>query len=173
MTAGFVLVAGMFLQACFSPVSGRLVDRFPARLIASGSMVLCTLGLAGLAFVSETTPYWQLISLLCVLGVGFGLFAPAITHAVMGSVERRDVSIAAATLATVRLAGQNISLGVATLVLALVVGQHEIRPSDYPNLLTSVQITFGIFAFFCLIGIGASFVGGGHRSEGRRQAAEE
>jgi MFS family permease len=165
MTAGFVLVAGMFLQACFSPISGRLVDRVPARVVASGSMVLCTLGLAGLAFVGTNTPYWQLISLLCVLGIGFGLFAPAITHAVMGSVERRDVSVAAATLATVRVAGQNISLGVATLVLALVAGQHEIQPGDYPNLLTSVQITFGIFALFCLVGVGASLVGGGRRSK--------
>jgi MFS family permease len=164
MTAGFVLVAGLFLQACTSPLSGRLVDRVPARAVASGSMVLCTVGLAGLAFVGNHTPYWLLILLLCVLGVGFGLFAPAITHAVMGSVEKRDLSVAAATLATVRLAGQNISLGVATLVLVLLVGRHEIQPSDYPNVLASVQITFGIFAFFCLLGIGASLVGGGHRS---------
>lgn len=176
MTAGFVLVIGLFLQAAFSPVAGRLVDRVPARLVASGGMCLCVLGLVGLAFIGETTPYWHLIPLLCLLGIGFAFFAPAITHAVMGSVERRDVSVAAAVLATVRMAGQNISLGVATLVLALVVGKHEIQPGDYPHVLTSVRITFGIFAALCAFGVAASLVGGRTggwgRDAGRRQAVK-
>jgi EmrB/QacA subfamily drug resistance transporter len=167
MTAGFVLVAGLFLQAVASPVSGWLVDRVPARLVAAGGMALCVFGLLGLTFVDGSTAYWHLISLLCLLGIGFGLFAPAITHSIMGSVEGRDVSVASATVATMRLAGQNISLGLATLILALVVGQHEIHPADYPNLLTSVRITFAVFTVLCVLGVGASLAGGGLRSQRR------
>jgi MFS family permease len=164
-TAGFVLVAGLFVQAASSSVAGRLVDRVPARLVASGGMALCVLGLLGLSFVGNATPYWHLIALLCVLGLGFGFFAPAITHAIMGSVEKRDVSVASATLATMRVAGQNISLGLATLVLALVVGQHEIQPVDHAHVLTSVRITFAIFTALCVVGLGASLVGPKRRTQ--------
>ena len=158
-TAGFVLVAGLFMQAASSAVAGRLVDRMPPKLVASGGMALCVLGLLGLSFLGEATPYWHLIALLCVLGVGFGFFAPAITHAIMGSVSKRDVSIASATLATMRMAGQNLSLALATLVLALLVGEHEIQPADYPHVLKSVQITFAIFTALCAVGLVASLVG--------------
>jgi hypothetical protein len=77
----------------------------------------------------------------------------------MGSVEKRFLGVASATLGTMRLAGQNISLGIATLVLAIVVGRHVIEPGDYSNLLTSVRICFAIFTVLCVVGVAASLVG--------------
>jgi EmrB/QacA subfamily drug resistance transporter len=158
-TAGFVLVSGTFVQAAFSPVAGRLADRVEARLVASAGMALCVLGLLAFAFLTETTPYWFIIVMLCVLGLGFAFFSSPITHAVMGSVGKRYLGVASATIGTVRLAGQNVSLGLATLVLAIVVGRHEIVPGDYPHLLTSVRITFAIFTVLCVLGVAASLVG--------------
>ncbi len=158
-TAGFVLVAGTFVQAAFSPVAGRLADRVQARLVASAGMALCVLGLLALVFLSETTPYWYIITVLCVLGLGFAFFSSPIMSAVMGSVEKRFVGVASATVSTMRLAGQNISLGVATLVLAIVVGRHAIGPGDYVHLLTSVRICFAIFTVLCVLGVAAALVG--------------
>src|SRR5664280_1312225 len=84
-----------------------------------------------------------------------------ITLAVMGSVETRHVGVASSTLATVRWAGQNLSIGVAGLVLAIVVGQEAIVPAVYPRVLTSVRITFGIFTALCALGVAAALVGPG------------
>ena len=81
------------------------------------------------------------------------------THTIMGSVEKRYIGVAGATLATMRVTGQNISMGLATLVLAIVVGRHVIEPADYPDLLTSVRITFAIFTVLCVFGVAASLVG--------------
>ncbi len=158
-TAGFVLVAGTFVQAAISPLAGRLADRVEARIVASIGMALGVVGLLALVFLGEGTPYWYIIVMLCLLGLGFALFASPITHTIMGSVEKRHVGIAAATLATMRVAGQNISMGLATLVLAIVVGRHAVEQADYPHLLTSVRITFGIFAALCALGVAASLVG--------------
>ncbi len=158
-TAGFVLVTGTFVQAAFSPVAGRLADRVEARLVASAGMALCVLGLLAFVFLTETTPYWYIIAMLCVLGLGFAFFSSPIMSAVMGSVEKRFVGVASATIGTMRLAGQNISLGLATLVLAIVVGRHAIVPGDYPHLLTSVRISFAIFTVLCVLGVAASLVG--------------
>lgn len=162
-TAGFVLVAGAFVQAAFSPVAGRVADRVEARLVASAGMGLCVLGLLGLVFVGQDTAYWYVIAMLCMLGLGFAFFAAPITLAVMGSVETRHVGMASSTLATVRSAGQNLGNGVAGLVLAIVVGQEAIVPAVYPRVLTSVRITFSIFTVLCALGVAAALVGTGRR----------
>jgi len=158
-TAGFVLVAGMFVQTVFSPVAGRVADRVQARWVASAGMATCALGLFALVFLGEETPYWYIIPVLCVLGLGFAFFASPITHTVMGSVDKRYLGVASATLGTMRLAGQNISLGIATLVLALVVGKGVIEAADHTDLLASVRICFAIFTVLCALGVGASLVG--------------
>ncbi len=170
-TAGFILVTGTFLQAVLSVGAGRLVDRIQARYVATVGMGLCVLGLLAFVFVGESTPYWFIIMGLCVLGIGFALFASPITHTIMGSVEKRYVGVASATLATMRVAGQSISTGVATLVLAVLVGRHAIEPADYGNLLTSVRVSFAIFAVLCVFGVMASLVGPGKGETNERQTA--
>jgi len=158
-TAGFILVAGTFVQTAFSPVAGRLSDRVQARWVASAGMAVCALGLLAFVFLGEETPYWYIVTMLCILGLGFAFFSSPIAHTIMGSVEKRYFGVASATLGTMRLAGQNISLGIATLVLALVVGRHVIEPGDYSHLLTSVRICFAIFTVLCGLGVAASLVG--------------
>jgi EmrB/QacA subfamily drug resistance transporter len=157
-TAGIVLVAGMFVQAALSIPAGRMADRIQARLVASTGMALCVVGLLMFVFLGDATPYWYIITALCVMGVGFALFASPMTHVIMGSVERQYVGVASAIVATMRTTGQNFSMGIATLVLALVVGRHEIGPADYPNFLTSARITFAICAVLCVLGVFASLV---------------
>ena len=162
-TAGFVLVAGPLIQAVVSPVAGRLADRLEARLIASAGMALCAAGLFAFAFLGETTSYAYVITVLCVIGLGFGLFSSPIIHAVMGSVDRRYVSVAAATSSTMRVAGQSFSMGIAALMLAVMVGRHQIGASDHVHLMSSIRATFLIFASLCVIGVAASLVGPGRR----------
>lgn len=165
-TAGFVLVTGTFLQAAFSPVAGRLTDRVKARYVASAGMMACVLGLLGLSFVGTTTPYWYIIATLCVLGLGFAFFSSPITHTIMSSVAKQQVGVASATLATMRLAGLSMSLGIATLVLALEVGREAIEPADYPQVLSSVHLTFLIFTGLCVCGVVASLVGPRRQNSG-------
>lgn len=162
-TAGLVLVTGTAIQVISAPLAGRLADRLEARYVASGGMVVSVLGLLGLSFLGSATPYWYIIAMLCVMGVGIALFATPNTHVVMGSVEARWVGVASATLATMRQAGMNMSMGVATLVIALLVGRQEIGPANQPQLLTSVRIVFLVCTALCVLGVGASLVGGTRR----------
>jgi MFS family permease len=162
-TPGFVLVTGPFVQAAVSPFAGRLADRVEARFVASTGMALCAAGLFAFAFLRETTPYWHVITVLCVLGLGFGLFSSPIIHTVMGSVDRRYVGVAAATSSTMRVSGQSFSMGITALVLAVVVGRREIGVADHVHLLTSIRMLFLIFASLCVLGVVASLVGPGRR----------
>jgi hypothetical protein len=123
-------------------------------------MVLCAASLFALSFLGAGTSYWSIIGTLCVLGLGFALFSGPNVNAIMGSVERRFVGVASASVGTMRMIGQAISIGVATLVLTVIVGQHNIVPADYPHVLTSVRITFGVMAAMCVVGVFASLARG-------------
>ncbi|MCL5734270.1 MAG: MFS transporter [Actinobacteria bacterium] len=151
-TAGLILFAGAFFQAVFSPVAGRLVDRVRAHSVASAGMALCVAALVAFVFLGQTTSYVYIVVVLSALGLGFALFASPITYVVMGSVDGRHVGLASSTLASFRWAGQNFSLGIAGLMLALVVGSRTLEPALYPRVLSSVRISFAIFAGLCLAG---------------------
>ncbi len=158
-TAGFVLVTGALVQVIVSPLVGRLADRVEPRYVASAGMLICVLGLLGLSFLQGESSYWYVIAMLCLLGLGMGTFSTPNMHAITGSVEAGSVGVASATVATMRRAGQAISIGLATLVLAVEVGRDAIQPSDYPHLLTSIRISFLLFTVLGALGVGASLVG--------------
>jgi EmrB/QacA subfamily drug resistance transporter len=159
-TAGAVLIAGVAVQALISPFAGRLADRYQPRWVASGGMMLCAFALFLFSFLRTGTPYWYIIASLCVLGLGFGLFSSPNQTSIMGSVTRPQVGIASASLGTMRLVGQAVSIAVATLVLGAVMGRHEIQPADNPNLLVSIRILFGFFTALCVAGIFTSLARG-------------
>ncbi|MCX6269869.1 MAG: MFS transporter, partial [Bacteroidetes bacterium] len=61
---------------------------------------------------------------------------------------------------TMRLTGQVISMGIAMMVFALVIGKVKITPECYPLFLKSTHIAFTIFAILCLLGVFASLARG-------------
>ncbi len=153
---GFVLVSRPIFMAAFSPLAGRLSDRIEPRLVASSGMTVVTVGLVLLAFINESTSIIFIVLSQILLGFGFALFSSPNTNAMMSSVEKRVYGVASATVGTMRLIGQVLSMGIATLSIAIIVGPVEITPAYYEAFLRSVNISFVIFAGLCLIGIFAS-----------------
>jgi len=161
--AGLVLIAQPIMQVLFSPVAGRLSDRIEPRFIASLGMALTAIGLFLLVFITPSTPLWAILLCLLILGVGFGLFSSPNMNAIMGSVERRFYGVASGTLGTVRLVGQMLSMGIATLLFALYIGRVEITPEQYSLFLISAKTAFAVFAGLCVVGIFASLARGNLR----------
>jgi EmrB/QacA subfamily drug resistance transporter len=158
--AGLVLIAQPIVQAAFSPVAGRLSDRIEPRIVASLGMAITAIGLGLLILISATTPLWAIVARLLLLGFGFALFSSPNMNAIMGSVDRLFYGIASGTLATMRLIGQMLSQGIATLLFALFIGRVEITPEAYPLFLASARMAFTVFAALCVGGIFASLTRG-------------
>ncbi len=154
--AGLILVAQPIMMAIVTPFAGRLSDRYEPRIMASVGMALVTVGLLIFAFINVQTTFEYLIIGLLVLGLGFGFFSSPNTNAIMGSVERRFYGVASATVSTMRLVGQVLSMGIAMLIFAMLIGRVQIMPAQYPALIQSIQISFIIFAVLCFGGIFAS-----------------
>lgn len=157
---GIVLVVEPLLQALFSPAAGRLSDRYEPRIISSVGMSLTVIGLAGLIFIASDTPLYYIVLCLAILGIGFALFSSPNVNAIMSSVDNKFYGIASATQATMRLVGQMLSMGIAMLVFAWIIGNESITNENNALLITSARLIFGILAVTCLFGIFASFARG-------------
>lgn len=170
-TAGIVLISGVAFQALFSPLAGRLSDRVQARWVSSGGMALCVAGLLSFSFLAADTSYWHIVLTLIALGLGYAFFSTPNQSSIMGSVEEHHMGFASASVGTTRLVGIAISVALATLVLAVIVGRQDIQPSDYPKLLHAVRITFAITTVLCALGVVTSLVRGALPAE--RPSAKE
>jgi len=159
-SAGTVLVAQPIVMAAVSPLAGRLSDRIEVRVLASMGMALVALGLAALAFLHRQTRLSFVVISLIVLGLGYGLFSSPNMNAIMSSVDNRLYGVASATVGTVRLIGQMLSMSIAILIFTLVIGHVQIEPEVYEQLLKAIRIAFGVFALLCFGGIFASMVRG-------------
>ncbi|MFZ5641966.1 MAG: MFS transporter [Bacillota bacterium] len=154
--AGFVLLSQPVLMALLSPIAGRLSDRVEPRVLSSWGMALTTVGLLFFCFLSGNTPLWLIIIVLALLGTGFALFSSPNSNAVMGSVEKRFYGVASSTLGTMRLTGQAVSMAVVTMVIAMNVGNVELKQADPYLLVKGARAAFVIFTVLCFCGIFAS-----------------
>ncbi len=164
-TAGLILVSQPVVQAVFSPFAGRLSDRVEPRIVASAGMGLCAIGLVLFTFLVPTTPLMMIIVSLIFMGLGFALFSSPNTNAIMSSVDKCDYGVASGMVSTMRLIGQMMSLGIATLIFTLFMGHVGISPGQQGLLMTSINVSFAIFAVLCVMGVGLSLARGNLKRE--------
>ncbi|MBC7090068.1 MAG: MFS transporter, partial [Methanobacteriaceae archaeon] len=153
---GFILVTQPVLMALVAPLAGRASDKFDPQKLAGLGMAVISAALFTLTFINASTPVSMIFISLIILGVGFGLFSSPNTNAIMSSVERKYFGIASATVSTMRLIGQSFSIGIVTLIFAVILGRVRIIPANYHLLLKSTHVSFSIFAILCFIGIFAA-----------------
>lgn len=125
-TAGIVLVSMPAIQAIFSPLAGRLSDKIAPQILASAGMLMNTIGLSLLTFLTQNTAIWFILVSLMILGFGFATFSSPNTNAVMGSVEAKSYGVGSATLATMRQIGNMLSMGITMLIFAIYIRRVEI-----------------------------------------------
>lgn len=158
--AGLTLIAAPAVQALISPFAGRLSDRFEPQIIASIGMGITVTGLVQLIFLNGGTSINYVLFCLVLLGVGFAFFSTPNVNATMSAVEKRYYGVASATLATMRLMGQMISMGITMLVFAVILGSKPISVATQHLFLESSQLIFFILSIICCGGIFASLARG-------------
>lgn len=107
LAAGLAFVPTAVAVFVGNVLSGRLSDR--RRVIGLGAALVAS-SLAGLLVVSATTSYVALAGQLTALGLGLGLVVPAMTSAMLGSVDATRSGVASGTLNTARQAGSVVGV---------------------------------------------------------------
>ena len=157
--AGLILLVAPLIQVIMAPISGRLSDKVNPQKLAAIGMFFGAISLAMLSMLGDSTPLWFLIVAMISHGLGFGIFSSPNTNAIMGSVPPKDTPVASASVATMRVIGQTMSMGMLTLVFAFVMGNVPMVEKYFPLLITSSQITCLICMVLCVTSVFASLVG--------------
>jgi MFS family permease len=118
--AGLILLVQPVLMASISPFTGRLSDRIGTRAPATAGMVLIAAGMVQLAFASSTG---RVLLALGTVGVGIAGFSSPNMSAIMGSVGRSQLGLAAGFVSATRFCGQGISMAVLGAIAA-----HSLGP---------------------------------------------
>ena len=158
-TTGIILIVSPLLMALCAPFSGRLSDKIDPQKLAALGMSMVSIGMLLLCFLNENTPLYMIIVAMVLHGLGFGIFSSPNSNIILGSVEKKYIATASASLSTVRTIGQSFSLGLLTLIFSFIMGNVIIVPSNYPLLVQSSQITMIFSTIFCIIAVVLSLIG--------------
>ena len=157
---GLLLAVQPILQMLFSPLAGRLSDRFDPGRLASLGMGVTGLGLGALLLQGPGTPLALLGAALAVQGLGFAFFSSPNTNAILGSVQRRDLGQASAALALMRVLGQAGSMVLVTAVLNVHGLGGAPLGADPVGALAALRGCFALFSGLCVLGIFLSLARG-------------
>ncbi|MCP4313888.1 MAG: MFS transporter [Bacteroidetes bacterium] len=158
--AGVILITQPIMMALVASVSGRLSDRYDPRILASMGMGIIVGGLIMLTLLTEQSTITYMVVILAIVGFGFGMFSSPNTNAIMGSVDKKYLGVASATVGTMRHTGQMMSMGIATLILQLFIGNRPVSAQYSTEFMTSMRTTFMVFVILCIVGVYASLARG-------------
>jgi len=151
--AGTILIIQPIVQAAFSPLCGRLADRFSAATVATIGMGLCAAGLAIAASITATTSIMLIMVMLATLGLGFALFSSPNISVIMGSVPPRYLGVASGLNSTMRTLGMMGSMTIITIIFSIFMEDHAVTPQTQPQFLTSMHTALVTFSVLCIVGI--------------------
>ena len=104
------------------------------------------------ALGAGSTSAYVVISLV-ITGSGFALFSSPNVNAIMGSVARQHLGTASGAVSTMRVLGQMNSMGLITVVFALLLGPVQIAPEHYPALMQCIRVSFLVAAGLSVVAI--------------------
>jgi len=151
--AGTILMIQPIVQATFSPLCGRLADRFSAATVATIGMALCAAGLAIAASITATTSTSLIIVMLATLGLGFALFSSPNISVIMGSVPPRFLGVASGLNSTMRTLGMMASMTIITVIFSIFMADQAVTEQTQPQFLTSMHTALLTFSALCIVGI--------------------
>jgi EmrB/QacA subfamily drug resistance transporter len=111
--AGLALMPCTIVVFVVSGVSSQLVDRISHRVMISGGLGLAAVGLAAMTIAGTHSSWTALLVGEIVVGVGTGLFNPAMSNVALSVVPERESGLAAGVNDTFRQMG--IAVGIAAL----------------------------------------------------------
>ncbi|MGC9189601.1 MAG: MFS transporter [Conexivisphaera sp.] len=168
--ASEVLLAIFLSMVVLAPLSGRLSDRIGSRGLATGGMALIAAGIASMAMLGTTATAQEVMLRALAVGVGMGLFSSPNTAAVMRSSPRERLGTANATLSTVRVIGQALSLAIAGSLAAVLIPRATLvyifaglgSPASVSpvQFVEGLRIVYGVMAVLVAAGAVASAVRG-------------
>lgn len=165
--AGLLLTATPLSMALFSPLAGRLSDRWGSRWLATGGLLVLALGLVGMSFLTPSTQVFWVPVLLLVLGGGMAIFQTPNTASILRAAPGKRAGVASALVAEARNVGMATGIALTAAVVALALGGTPLPSGDggIPaemaiKFMTGMKIAMRVSAALAVAGALACWIGG-------------
>lgn len=156
--AGFVLTVQPCFQALLSPMAGRWADAFSPLRMATMGMAICAIALICAAFIGADSNLISIMTIMALLGIGFGVFASPNMTAILASVKPHQYGATSSIYATVRPVGVLTTTAINTVILSLVMGDHPVTVDNRLEFVLSMRLCLMVFTLMCIVGVAFSTI---------------
>lgn len=151
LQAGQVIMVQALSMAIMAPLSGKLADRFQARLIATLGCVIVACGMLVLSLMNTDTSIIFIVGSLLLIGVGFGLFSTPNNNAIMGAVQLQEVGVASASMNLARTIGNLLGMSLVNLMVHYYLGDAQLTQEQNPALIKTVEMALNMSLAFVVV----------------------
>jgi len=138
-TAAIALLLPQVLMSVMGTISGRLTAMTENHVLTLLAAVINVPGLVILMTLSDGTPVPLTLVAMALVGIGTGLFMPAVMNWAMSSIAREDYGVASSATETARLTGMTMSNVVAIIAFTILLGTSPAGPGDESLFLESLR----------------------------------
>jgi EmrB/QacA subfamily drug resistance transporter len=147
--AGLALLPGTMLLFIVSGASAQLVGRVSFRLMISGGLAVVALGLVAMMLAGVHSSWTVLLLGEVLVGVGTGVFNPALSHVALSEVSDRDNGLAAGVNDAFRQTG--IAVGIAVLGV-LIPARDALGTGSASEYIHGMHVALGVAAVVAAVG---------------------
>jgi MFS family permease len=169
LTTGLMFAPMEVVVAIVGPLSGRLSDRYGARIISSVGLAFNTAAIFWFSTLEENTTFAAVIAGLACIGLGRGLFASPNASSIMGQVPAEKRGVANGVRTTVTNTASVVSVPVSLTFMSLAMPYSElsqVAQGVIPTLeemgafMSAIRYAVHISAFLVLLAIVPSLLRG-------------
>ncbi|MDF1542029.1 MAG: MFS transporter [Anaerosomatales bacterium] len=153
--AGLILTATPISMAIFSPLAGRLSDRWGSRALSTAGLAWLALSLAGATQLSVDTPPGFVALTLFSVGTGISLFQAPNTAAILRAVPPGRAGVGSALVGQARNLGMAVGIGVTAAIVSVNLRGEDIMA--IPGALTREQAQLFVAAMRPALLAGSAF----------------
>jgi MFS family permease len=174
LKTGALLIPMDILILVLNPISGRMADKYGARILSSLGLVSNAAALFWFSTLNKNSSYSTVLGSLILFGIGVALFAPANTSAIMGSVPPEKRGVASGIRNTVGQTAGVLSIPFSLLLMSLVMpykqlsqlagGSQALSPGEVPKFLGAVNHACLILGVLTLLAVIPSLLRGPHEN---------
>ena len=143
--AGCVMMTQSLMQMLFSPVAGRLADRFDAVRISILGMAGCGASILALTLLDAHSPVWQVVLQQACLGTGIAFFVAPNVSATLGNVPQEYMPMASGLLGCLRTLGGLMSHILMAGIIGWYMGSASVNAQNAGLFLQAMRCTLILF----------------------------
>ena len=147
MEAGLVLLPGAILTGLMAPITGRIFDKYGARVLAIPGLIIMTLSTFAFLFIDTTTSLTYLTVMYAIRMFGFSMVMMPVSTAGLNQIPRKLIPHGSAVTNTIRQ--MSASIGTGLLVTAMTTSERV--GSNFPTIAN--PDIFGAIIAFGMVGV--------------------